>query len=77
MRVIIVICALFFTQAAYCQYSKLKCTHTLHKPVVVQETCTPGNYCYWQRYCQAERGWYDTMEYPSYRRWPLLSRLSR
>lgn len=76
MRIIIVLCALFVMQTAYCQPSKIR-GPAFYRAQVVQEPCTWAYYCYWQRYCQAERGWYETMEYPSYRRWPLLARITR
>lgn len=78
MKRFMLIAAILFMQGVYSQ-----CIPNFTKPCCRQRVvCQPvykswQEYCYWQRYCQAERGWYETMQYPSFRTWNYWSQLTR
>ncbi len=50
---------------------------TYAKPCTQPTTCSYESWRYWYCYCQAERSWYETMDYPNYRSWKRLAAISR
>ncbi len=79
---ILLLSTIFFIQdvnSQCCQQGTCPRCGCYHYPFAIPQptTCSRAYCCYWQRYCQAERSWYETMDYPGYRNWPMWNRLSR